>query len=608
MGTELRVFSQRFNDGLIVFFVILQSLLVGLLLPAQLLGHMGLYRAVLVLPSIILVTGITARASLRYGMKFYRTIFPPASLSGRRAWLDTGIGVAAAVVLVLLILMPVARWPFSPISETLDWDAGAYHLPKALELLNSGSVWDFTISYGEYPFGYESLFSTAAMLDRRGYLFGAAHLLAVLYFVATFWFLMRRFGQLPAGISLFFVAALVTAGTFLWGQYTPWFIYRYLVYTIGKNDLFLGATILAVILHAPIGPRPLQRSWFPLGMALATFLSISTKPNGMLTAAPLWVIALIYLWQDMFPTQRTEADNPEHSLPLRKKVWPFLRRVAGLGLIMLPGFLWLGRNFVVQGYAFSPDVTRLQKWSILHNLSNPYFYNYIPIELIEVLLIGAITLLLAFFVKRIHWTIPVVYGILLLVFAYTAQSGFYGSNQVPTEIGWRFSISLITFSVVLPLAWAAPWLNRIYNWLHSRQAYQVVMMIAVIGLCGSFFAEFGNVMRTSRSNEIVLRDQFRDPVGVDGYHSPYDYIYQNVQNSVVWVENGLNYYAYGRDFTNITTRSRPAAYVVVLQTAWFGGEPAYPEMVTLPDWEKNYFIVYEDAEGRVYQRRPDAMP
>ena len=599
-------FNRRFNDGMIVFFVLLQSLLVGLLLPAQLLGHLGIYRAALVIPSFFIITGVTAWASLRYGMKFYRTIFPPASLPARRAWLDTVIGVAAVAILILLVVLPVARWPFSPISETLNWDAGAYHLPKALELLNTGSVWDFTFSYGEYPFGYESLFSAAAMLDRGGYLFGAAHLLSALYFITAFWFLLRRFTQLPAGLTLYFVAALATAGTFLIVGRTPWFIYRYLIYTIGKNDLFLGATLLAVILHAPIGPRPLQRIWFPLGMALATFLSISTKPNGMLTAAPLWVIALIYLWKDMFSAPETGADDPGHSRPPRAKAWPFLRRVLGLGLIMLPGFLWLGRNFIVQGYAFSPDVTRLQKWSILHNLTNPYFYNYIPIELIEVLLIGAATLLLAFIVKRIHWTIPVVFVILLLVFAYTAQSGFYGSNQTPTEIGWRFSISLITFAVILPLTWAAPWLNRIYAWLHSKRILQAVLIIVILGVTGRYLFEFKAVTRTHRSNEIVLRDQFREPVGVDGYHSPYDYIYQNVQNSVVWVENGLNYYVYGKDYTNITTRERPAAYVVVLQTPWFGGEPKYPAMVTSPDWDKNYFIIYEDAEGRVYQRRPDA--
>ena len=103
-----------------------------------------------------------------------------------------------------------------------------------------------------------------------------------------------------------------------------------------------------------------------------------------------------------------------------------------------------------------------------------------------------------------------------------------------------------------------------------------------------------------------LEDGFlRHPeaVGVGGYHSPYDYVYQNVQHSVVWVENGLNYYAYGREYTNSTTRSRKPDYVIVLQTAWWGGDPHYPELVASPEWDQNYRIVYEDSEGRVYQRR-----
>ena len=41
------------------------------------------------------------------------------------------------------------------------------------------------------------------------------------------------------------------------------------------------------------------------------------------------------------------------------------------------GVLWLGRNFIAQGVAFSPDVTRLQQWSIWNNLTNPWFYSYI---------------------------------------------------------------------------------------------------------------------------------------------------------------------------------------------------------------------------------------
>ena len=58
--------------------------------------------------------------------------------------------------------------------------------------------------------------------------------------------------------------------------------------------------------------------------------------------------------------------------------------------MILPGVLWLGRNFIAQGVAFSPDVTRLQQWSIWNNLTNPWFYNYIPLDLIIVLVIGGV--------------------------------------------------------------------------------------------------------------------------------------------------------------------------------------------------------------------------
>lgn len=581
--------------SLIVLFLGLQSLLAGFILPAQVLGLLGIYRPALVIPSILLVTALTLWASLHYGWEFYQKVFPPLEINGRRAWLDAGIGLAAFVILILLVVLPVARWPFSPISETLHWDVGAYHFPKALELLNTGSANDFSISYGEYPFGYESLFSAAAMLDRSGHLFGAAQLLGVLYFVFAFWFLLRRFTGLPAGITFYFVAALSTAGVFLWVSRTPWFIYRYLVYTIGKNDLFLAACLLAVILHAPIGPRENQRTWFPLGMAFATFLAAATKPNGLLVSAPLWLITLFYLWRDISAEQKLQ--------PANAPVWrEFACRVLVLGLVILPGVLWLGRNFILHGYAFSPDVTRLQQWSILNNLTNPYFYNYIPPELIQILAAGGLTLLLSFVVKRIHWTLPAVYFILLFTFAYTAQSGFYGSNQKPTDIGWRFGLTLITFSAVLIVTWASPWLNKLYAWLHRYRVLQVLGLLAIVVLTGRYIWEFRGVLKTHPTHEIVLRDQFRDPVGVDGYHSPYDYIYQNVQHSVVWVENGLNYYAYGRDYTNITTRQRKPDYVVVLQTPWWGGEPHYPELVTMPEWTQNYDIVYEDAEGRVYRR------
>ena len=125
----------------------------------------------------------------------------------------------------------------------------------------------------------------------------------------------------------------------------------------------------------------------------------------------------------------------------------------------------------------------------------------------------------------------------------------------------------------------------------------------VLAVSAAYIAHERVYLTTDPANAIVLRDQFREPVGVDGYHSPYDYVYQNVRNSVVWVENGLPFYAYGPGFTNSVTRTRKADYLVALQTAWFGGDPAYPGMLSDPAWDQNWQLIYADSEGRVYQRR-----
>ena len=560
------------------------GLLSGLLLGSQILGHLGLYRPWLAVP-FSLAAGLAAGWLLRRTDlgAFYRQVFPAAP-TGRLRWLDAALALAGAAITLLLIAVPLARWPLSPISQTLAWDAGAYHFPKAIELLNTGTVWDFSISYGEYPFGYETLLTLAAMPTHSGALFGTAHLLTGLFMLLVVWALIRRYTGLPAGLTLLLTSLLLTFGTLLGLGRTPWWIYRSLLDTIGKNDLFAGAALLAVLFYAPVGPAENRRAWHPTAMALATFIAAAVKPSALLAAAPLWIIAALELW-------RTAGFKAA------------LRRLLLCGLMILPGVLWLGRNFIAQGVAFSPDVTRLQQWSIWNNLTNPWFYNYIPLDLIIVLVIGGVTTLLAVFVRRIHWTLPVVFAALLLTFAVTAQSGFYGTNQVPTEMAWRFGLALATFAFLLPLVWLAPLLRRAWDGLGRSRWLPGAVAVLVLAVSAAYIAHERVYLTTDPANAIVLRDQFREPVGVDGYHSPYDYVYQNVRNSVVWVENGLPFYAYGPGFTNSVTRTRKADYLVALQTAWFGGDPAYPGMLSDPAWDQNWQLIYADSEGRVYQRR-----
>ncbi|HNS37588.1 MAG TPA: hypothetical protein PKM01_07370, partial [Anaerolineaceae bacterium] len=243
------------------------GLLSGLLLGSQILGHLGLYRPWLAVP-FSLAAGLAAgwllhRTDLG---AFYRQVFPAAP-TGRLRWLDAALALAGAAITLLLIAVPLARWPLSPISQTLAWDAGAYHFPKAIELLNTGTVWDFSISYGEYPFGYETLLTLAAMPTHSGALFGTAHLLTGLFLLLVIWALIRRYTGLPAGLTLLLTSLLLTFGTLLGLGRTPWWIYRSLLDTIGKNDLFAGAALLAVLFYAPVGPAENRRAWHPTAMA-----------------------------------------------------------------------------------------------------------------------------------------------------------------------------------------------------------------------------------------------------------------------------------------------------------------------------------------------------
>jgi hypothetical protein len=71
---------------------------------------------------------------------------------------------------------------------------------------------------------------------------------------------------------------------------------------------------------------------------------------------------------------------------------------------------------------------------------------------------------------------------------------------------------------------------------------------------------------------------------------------------VVIIENGLPYYLNDAGFTNSVTRSRPADYIVFLKTAWIN-KGGYPGKLKQPAWAQTWNLVYEDTQGRVYQRK-----
>jgi hypothetical protein len=97
-----------------------------------------------------------------------------------------------------------------------------------------------------------------------------------------------------------------------------------------------------------------------------------------------------------------------------------------------------------------------------------------------------------------------------------------------------------------------------------------------------------------------LRDQFFEPVGEQGYYSAYDYVQKNVRNSVVWVENGLLFYAYDASFSNTVSRSSLPDYVVGFKTDWHGnGGGSYPTLIEEYMADPAVQIAYQDPQDIV---------
>ena len=483
-------------------------------------------------------------------------------------------------ILSLIIFIPLVRWPYSPFTPDLPWDAGLYHFPKAVEMIVTGSARDLTIAYGEYPFGYETLVALTLSLNHAGLLLGSLHALITLLLFLSLAVLITRLTRLPRGLAYFGIALVFLsyqlARNFdsniwwsLWAQVTR----------VGKNDVLLGAALLAALCftpHSKDGPL------YPLPLAMASAIAISVKPNSALILLFAWLILLYFLWR---------------SAQLRGH----LRQLIGSGLIILPGLAWVFRNLAEEGTIMSPASMIISNRSIAANLTNPYLYQHIPNHLYYIAGILVVAALVSIF--RPSMRLPALTGWLLLIsFALTPASAFLASTQALPEIEWRFAIALLGYMLVLLLVLLEPLILPVYAWVTKRGWTAISLAAIITGVSLGILWTQKDFWGTYPEKAFVLHDQYSEPVGVDGYCSAYDYVQKNVHNSVVIIENGLPYYLYDRGFTNSVTRSRPEDYIVYLQTNWLG-EGGYPESLSQPEWSDKWQLVYEDPEGRVYKRK-----
>jgi hypothetical protein len=597
---------------MIIFYGLVLSLLYGIIAAAQVLGFLGLYQP---LPTAALSILLTALAAFLYFREHSFPKTPSGSenpnpdlsspAANKTSLLSAGFIAAAMVLFILLIALPLLRWPASPIGRSLTWDAGAYHFPKAVELYRSASTWDLSVPYGDYPFGYESLLSFGLTLTGDETLFGTVHLLGAAFFCLTLWRLARRYTNLPSGFLLFLSVCALVVGVLLGGGRT-WLLSGYAL-TIGKNDFLLGAAVLAVILHSPAGRRkaPYQKQSFQLfSLAIAAMIALSVKPNALGVVGPVGLFVIFEQWR----------------LYRRNKIrFPWRKYLLAIALA-LPGILWAIRNLIVLGVVFTPAAGALSADSIFNNLGNPYLYSLnFPFGLLlttfGLVLAGAVGLLLT---RSLSPSIVAVQALLFLTFIITPATAFHRVRDVPSHIAWRFGVSLLAYSILIALLLLEIPLQRLFLAIKQRSRSLTMTAFVCIWIVTAAIVWRGRWITVREpQNAWILQDQFSESVGIDGYWSAYDYVQQNIQDSVIHIENGLAYYLYGPGYTNTPTKlqyplemedkvPQPVPeYFVTFRRAWESekDEGEFPASLASSSWQDEWVLLYDDSEGRVYQKR-----
>ena len=580
-----------FERALSIIFIVLLCLIFGTVLSGQILGFLKIYKLLPVIVCTILFTPVSLFYIIRMGgLKFLSSFFKtPEKPAGSKDILSTALYIGGLILFVLVFFVPLVLWPYSPVNDTLTWDAGLYHFPKAIEMIKSGSAWDLSIAYGDYPFGYESLLGFVLSLTHSEALFGTVHALIALLFLLSVWLLANRYTKISSAV-LFFASSLLMLSGILNIDSNIWWIFKYLIFTIGKNDLFLGASTLALLVFAPVGIPSNRPHMFLPGIAMASMVTLSTKPNGVIIVGFVWVIILVERL-----VKSSAKQQPGFSLP----------ELISSMFISALGLLWLLRNFISVKSVFSSDYTSLLSKSIASNLANPYFYNHIEVAVYILLAIMMVALLLLFWRKRMSWTLPTIYLILMISFSIGGPTAFEGSIQVPSQISWRFGVNLLAYAFLLLLVFFDPLIDWTYKWICSHFILQSAGVVLAIAVCSmAIWQQIGN-LKYNPNGDHTLRDQFRREVGTRGFFSAYDYVRENIRGSVIHVENGLPYYAYGPGFTNSVSRQKPADYVVVFQTDWGSSDYdvlGYPDLYETQDWKSDWNVIYQDSQGRVYQR------
>ncbi len=584
--------NQILNKVTIYGFSILLSLIYSIILISQILGFLNLYIPLISIPLTIFLSILISKFYITAGKTFWKLEEDNDPVP---SFVQIVGYFGGSILLLGLIIWPLIRWPFSGLQFPIEWDASFYHFPKAIELYLSGSFWDLSIPYGQYPNGYESLLSFGLSIVGTENLFGLVHGLIALFLFLSIWLLAKRYTKIPGGFLFWVIALLLISGKFI-SYGNPWIIITSLIYTIGKNDLLLGAVVLAFLLHSPIGRKKTGNPFFLEGMAMLTMIGLTIKPNIIYVIAPIWIYTGILLWR-----KRGRVFGG---------IW---KRLAVVFLLILPGILWVIRNLVILKTFFTQSLLQtLNTKNILSNLLNPDFYSDISLIFVGLIFIGIIAGIWFVFKQKSSLSIIFTYYLLFFTFIITPATVHIEGGTSRVLIVWRFGIALLGLFFILLLILAEPVVHKFLSALKSNYFFQIIITIIILFLSIFVLWNQRDIFQTGDVNRIVLFTPYKESGSNPDYRDVYDFVQKNIRNSTILIVEGLPYFTYGPGFTNSPTKLQyplgqpntvpqlTPEFLLVTPNFW---NHEWPEILNDGDYLGSWNLIYEDETGIVFQKK-----
>jgi len=456
----------------------------------------------------------------------------PAPRVAARGLRTALLGLAA--LLWALVVLPVALWPRTALGGflggTIAWDVVYYHLPKAVDVLQTRGMWNLTVPYGQYPVGWEILLALSVGIGRSAEGLGPAAGVALGGFLLACLVLLQRETGWPTAWGAVLVGGM-TFSFYVPMPNNPWREFgRVVHYTsgIGKNDVLAAALLLAVLVHLPLSRDPARRRWHPTGVGLSLAAALAVKPHVGLLALAL--VGGTWLWLRPRPTARTA--------------------LAWLGAAMV-GSLWMARNLVLMGRLFSPVASLLARRALVRVLPEPAFWQSGPktwLLVTAALLVGT-----AWAWRRPSWRAPVAAAWVLYAGFLVTPAGVQPRGP-RWHVAWRLGLALLAWVWTLLWAGLAEVSERRVRWIWSgRWAGRFACALALAATLALGLRE-GHRLRVEPEHAWILYDPFPHAVGTRGYYSVFDYLHRSLRGATVEFDGAPPWYVYDPALTHRAVR------------------------------------------------------